>query len=156
MSVADQKITPYFWYDNDLAEEAALFYTSLFKNSRIEEKTPLVVRFTLNGQEFCGLNGGPAFKFTPAISLSIACDDQTETDHFYNSLGAGGGGKDVQCGWVTDKYGMSWQVVPRILLELVNDKDKEKAERVRQAMLKMHKIDIETLKKAYAGDEAKE
>lgn len=153
MSLTHQKITVFLWFDNNLAEEAALFYTSLFKNSRIVEKNPIVVKFSLDGQEFCALNGGPKYKFTPAISLSISCEDQSEVDHFWNALGAAGGGTDVQCGWVADKYGLSWQIVPKIFPELLNDKDKEKADRAMQAMLKMVKLDIEQLKKAHAGED---
>jgi predicted 3-demethylubiquinone-9 3-methyltransferase (glyoxalase superfamily) len=152
MSLTTQKITVFLWYDNNLAEEAALFYTSLFKNSRIVQTTPLVVKFSIDGQEFCALNGGPKYKFNPAISLSIACDDQDETDYFWNALGSAGGGMDIQCGWVVDKYGVSWQIVPKIFPELLNDKDEEKAGRAMQAMLKMVKLDIETLKKAHAGE----
>jgi predicted 3-demethylubiquinone-9 3-methyltransferase (glyoxalase superfamily) len=152
MSLTAQKITVFLWYDNNLAEEAALFYTSLFKNSRIVQTTPIVVKFSIDGQEFCALNGGPKYKFNPAISLSIACDDQGETDYFWNALGSAGGGMDVQCGWVVDKYGVSWQIVPKIFPELLNDKDEEKAGRAMQAMLKMVKLDIETLKKAHAGE----
>lgn len=152
MSVACQKITVFLWYDENLAEEAATFYTSLFKDSHIIEKTPLVVKFSLHGQQFCALNGGPQYKFTPAISLLITCEDQDEVNHFWNALGKDGGGTEVQCGWVTDKYGVSWQVVPRILSELLQDPDKEKANRVMQAMMKMVKLDIAELKKAYAGE----
>jgi predicted 3-demethylubiquinone-9 3-methyltransferase (glyoxalase superfamily) len=153
MSVTTQKITVYLWYDNNQAEEAALFYTSLFKNSRIVKNTPLVVTFSIDGQEFCALNGGPEFKFNPAISLSIACDDQEETDYFWNALGSAGGGQDVQCGWVTDKYGVSWQIVPKIFPELLSDDNKDAADRAMQAMLKMVKLDVETLKRAHAGSD---
>jgi predicted 3-demethylubiquinone-9 3-methyltransferase (glyoxalase superfamily) len=152
MSVTSQKITVFLWYDQGLAEEAALFYTSLFKNSHVVEKTPLVVRFSIDGQEFCALNGGPEFHFTPAISLSISCEDQDEVDHFWNALGAAGGGTDVQCGWVADKYGLSWQVVPKILPEMLQDKDEVKANRTKEAMLKMVKFDIAELKRAHAGE----
>jgi predicted 3-demethylubiquinone-9 3-methyltransferase (glyoxalase superfamily) len=152
MSVTSQKITVFLWYDHSLAEEAALFYTSLFKNSHIVEKTPLVVKFSIDGQEFCALNGGPKFHFTPAISLSISCEDQHEVDHFWNALGAAGGGTDVQCGWVADKYELSWQIVPKILPEMLQDKDEEKANRTKEAMLNMVKFDIAELKKAHAGE----
>lgn len=152
MSVRAQKITVYLWYDNNQAEEAALFYTSLFKNSRIVKTTPLVVTFRIDGQEFCALNGGPKFTFNPAISLSIACEDQEETDYFWTALGSAGGGQDVQCGWVTDKYGLSWQIVPTIFPELLNDENPDAAERAKQAMLQMGKLDIETLKRAHAGE----
>lgn len=151
MAVTSQKITVFLWYDNNLAEEAALFYTSLFKNSRIVEKSPVVIKFSIDGQEFCALNGGPQYQFTPAISLLITCEDQDEVDHFWGELGKLGGGTEVQCGWVTDKYGVSWQVVPKVLSELLQDEDREKANRTMQAMMKMVKLDIEQLKNAHSG-----
>jgi predicted 3-demethylubiquinone-9 3-methyltransferase (glyoxalase superfamily) len=155
-----QKITPFLWFDNN-AEEAANFYVSLFKNSRIgkvsrygdagpgPKGTVMVVDFQLNGQEFIALNGGPHFKFTEAVSFVINCDTQEEVDDFWERLSAGG--QKSQCGWLKDKYGLSWQVVPRILGELMQDKDPEKSKRVMEAMLQMTKIDIAKLKQAYAG-----
>lgn len=148
--MSSQKITTFLWYDNQ-AEEAATFYTSLFKNSSIVSKTPLVVTFSLEGQEFSALNGGPQYKFTPAMSLFIRCEDQDEVDHFWNAFTADGG-TPVRCGWVCDKYGVSWQIVPQILPELLQDPDKEKAQRAMQAMLKMQKFDIAELQAAHAGN----
>ena len=156
-----QRITPFLWYD-DKAEEAANFYTSVFKNSKIgsitryEEKgaaasgrpagSVMTVEFTLDGQEFVALNGGPHFKFTEAVSFVINCETQEEVDEFWEKLTEGG--EEVQCGWLKDKYGLSWQVVPTILTELLKDKDPAKAQRVMEAMLQMKKIDIKTLKQA--------
>lgn len=157
-----QKITPFLWFDNQ-AEEAAKFYTSVFKNSKIvsttrydeagakasgrPKGTAMVVAFELDGQKFTALNGGPHFKFTEAVSFVINCKTQEEVDYFWEKLSAGG--KESQCGWLKDKYGLSWQVVPTILIELLQDKDAAKAKRVMEAMLKMSKIDIKTLKQAY-------
>ncbi|HEX7294315.1 MAG TPA: VOC family protein [Pyrinomonadaceae bacterium] len=153
-----QKITPMLWFD-DKAEEAANFYTSLFPNSRIlsvaryGEGAPapagsvMVASFQLAGQEFVALNGGPHFKFNEAISLVINCDTQEEVDRYWEKLTADGG-QESQCGWLKDKYGLSWQVTPKILIQLVQGPDKEKAARVFQAMLKMKKIDIPTLLEA--------
>jgi len=155
-----QKITPFLWYDNQ-AEEAANFYVSIFKNSKVKkvarypEGSPapvgsvMTVDFELDGQEFVGLNGGPNFKFTEAVSFVVNCETQEEVDYFWNRLLEGG--TESQCGWLKDKYGLSWQVVPTILLELVKDKDPEKSKRVMQAMLQMKKIDIEALKRAAEG-----
>jgi predicted 3-demethylubiquinone-9 3-methyltransferase (glyoxalase superfamily) len=152
MSLSSQKVTVFLWYEKNLAEEAALFYTSLFKDAHIVEKTQLVVTFSIGGQQFHAFNGGPEFKFTPAVSLSISCEDQEEVDYFWNALGSAGGGTDVKCGWVADKYGLSWQIVPKIFPRLINDKDRKKADRAMQAMMKMTKLDIEQLKKAHAGE----
>ena len=159
-----QKITPFLWFD-DKAEEAAKFYTSIFKNSKImhigrygeegakvserPKGTVMVVAFQLDGQEFVALNGGPEFKFTEAVSFVVNCKTQAEVDKFWKKLSAGG--KDVQCGWLKDKYGVSWQVVPTILGELVSGKDAAKAHRVMEAMLKMVKLDIKKLKQAAKG-----
>jgi predicted 3-demethylubiquinone-9 3-methyltransferase (glyoxalase superfamily) len=159
-----QRITPFLWFD-DQADEAAKFYTSIFKNSRIGGVTRyneagaqaagrpkgsvMTVVFELDGQEFTALNGGPVFKFTEAISLVVNCETQAEVDHFWQKLGAGG--LEVQCGWLKDRFGVSWQVVPTVLPEMLQDKDPAKAQRVMAAMLKMIKIDIEGLKKAYEG-----
>ena len=162
-----QKITPFLWFDTQ-AEEAAKFYTSLFRNSRIvgttyyaaeaakasgrPEGSVMTVEFELSGQRFTALNGGPIFKFTEALSLVVHCDTQEEVDHFWHGLTAGG--EEVQCGWLRDKFGLSWQVVPRVLLELIQDKDQAKSNRVMAAMLKMKKIDIEPLRRAAEGQVA--
>jgi predicted 3-demethylubiquinone-9 3-methyltransferase (glyoxalase superfamily) len=159
-----QKITPFLWFD-DNAEEAANFYTSLFKNSKIldvarygeagaqasgrPKGTVMTVTFQLEGQEFVALNGGPVFTFSPAISLVVNCRTQEELDHLWEKLSEGG--EVVQCGWLKDKYGISWQIVPRLLGKMLQDKDLEKSERVMAAMLQMKKIDIGTLKQAYGG-----
>ena len=155
------KITPFMWF-TDQAEEAANLYTSLFKNSKIHsiarypENSPgqagtvMTVSFELDGQEFTALNGGPLFPFNESISYVVQCEDQAEVDKYWNGLTADGG-VEVQCGWLKDKFGVSWQIVPKILEELMNDTDTNKTDRVYQAMLKMVKLDIEGLKKAYAG-----
>jgi predicted 3-demethylubiquinone-9 3-methyltransferase (glyoxalase superfamily) len=159
-----QKITPFLWF-NDNAEEAVKFYTSVFKNSNIGkiarydqagEKASgrpagsvMTVEFQLEGQEFVALNGGPMFKFTEAISFVVNCETQEEVDYYWEKLSAGG--KEVQCGWLKDKFGLSWQIVPTVLGELLSDKDAAKAQRVMQAMLKMVKLDIKKLKQAAKG-----
>jgi predicted 3-demethylubiquinone-9 3-methyltransferase (glyoxalase superfamily) len=155
-----QKITPYLWFDTQ-AEEAVNFYISLFRNSKIlnitryENSGPgpagkvMLVTFQLDGQEFVALNGGPQFKFTEAISLFVHCDGQEEVDRLWEGLSEGG--EVQQCGWLKDKYGLSWQIVPSALMELMGDPDPVKSGRVMQAMLQMVKIDIEGLKKAYEG-----
>ena len=157
-----QKISPFLWFDGN-AEEAADFYVSLFKGSKIlkiaryGEAGPgpagavMVVNFQIEGQDFIALNGGPLFKFTEAISFVINCQTQEEVDHYWNRLTAGGG-QESQCGWLKDKYGLSWQVTPTILGELLADKDQKKAQRVMQAMLQMKKIDIAALKRAAAKE----
>lgn len=154
-----QKITPCLWFD-DQAEEAANFYVSTFKNSRITEVsrhqehspmqagTVMVVNFVLDGVAFQALNGGPAFSFTEAISLSVDTATQEETDELWERLTADGG-QPSQCGWLKDKYGVSWQIVPSVLGQLLSDPDPEKAGRVMQAMLKMTKIEIAELRAAY-------
>jgi predicted 3-demethylubiquinone-9 3-methyltransferase (glyoxalase superfamily) len=160
-----QKITPFLWF-NDNAEEAVKFYTSIFKNSKIGkiarydeagEKAAgrpagsvMIVEFQIEGQEFVALNGGPIFKFTEAISFVVNCETQEEVDYYWEKLSQGG--KEVQCGWLKDKYGLSWQIVPTVLGELLSDKDAAKAQRVMQAMLKMVKLDIEKLKQAAKGN----
>jgi len=160
-----QKITPFLWFDNQ-AEEAARFYTSIFKNSRIEhvaryskaaEKpagrpagSVMTVKFRLEGQDFVALNGGPHFKFSEAISFVVNCSTQAEVDRFWNKLSAGG--QEGQCGWLKDKFGVSWQIVPTVLVELLSNKDTAKSERVMQAMLKMVKLDIRKLKQAAKGE----
>jgi predicted 3-demethylubiquinone-9 3-methyltransferase (glyoxalase superfamily) len=153
-----QKITTYLWFDGN-AEEAAKHYTSIFKNSKIlsvarygeagpgPKGTAMVVTFQLEGQEFIALNGGPQFKFTEAISLLVNCDTQAEVDELWSRLTAGG--QESQCGWLKDKFGLSWQIIPSALLTMIQDKDPEKSKRVMEAMLKMKKIDIATLKQAY-------
>jgi len=157
-----QKISPFLWYD-DKAEEAANFYVSIFKNSKVvsvarygeagpgPKGSAMTVAFELDGQKFVALNGGPHFKFTEAVSFVVNCTSQEEVDNFWEKL-VEGGGKESQCGWLKDKYGLSWQVVPTVLPELLQNKDPEKANRVMQAMLKMVKIDIETLKRAAEGE----
>lgn len=156
-----QKITPYLWFDGK-AEEAANFYVSLFNNSKIENVsyygegmpypagTAMAVQFQLEGQNFIALNGGPQFQFTEAISFLVNCETQEEIDKFWNALTADGG-EESMCGWLKDKYGLSWQIIPPILGELMSDPDAEKAGRVVQAMLQMKKIEIDKLKRAYEG-----
>jgi predicted 3-demethylubiquinone-9 3-methyltransferase (glyoxalase superfamily) len=155
------KITTFLGF-NDRAEEAAKFYASIFKNSKIVKTVcygdagpgpkggVMTVVFQLDGQELVALNGGPHFKFTDAMSLSVDCKTQKEVDEYSDKLSSGGG-EQGPCGWVTDKFGLSWQVNPSILGEMMGDPDPAKAKRVMEAMLKMKKIDIEALKKAYAG-----
>jgi predicted 3-demethylubiquinone-9 3-methyltransferase (glyoxalase superfamily) len=153
-----QKITPFLWFDGK-AEEAANFYVSIFKNSKIlsvnrygeagpgPKGTVMVVRFQLDGQEFLALNGGPQFTFSPAVSLVANCATQAEVDALWEKLSVGG--KKQNCGWLTDKYGLSWQVVPTLLGELMQDKDAEKTKRVMQAIMQMNKLEIAGLRKAY-------
>lgn len=155
-----QKITPFLWFD-DQAEEAANFYVSLFKNSRIKDVSRygdsgpgtkgkvMVIRFELDDVEFTALNGGPQFKFTEAISLLVNCETQAEVDSLWEKLSAGG--KKDRCGWLKDKYGLSWQIVPTVLGKLMSDPDREKANRVMKAMLQMDKLDINTLEQAHRG-----
>ena len=155
-----QKITPFLWFDHN-AEEAAKFYVSIFKNSRIVSTTRypqgspgpagsvMIVNFQLEGQDFIALNGGPVFKFNEAISFSVDCQTQDEVDALWEKLSAGG--SKGRCAWLKDKYGVSWQIVPRTLVELLKDKDPQKSKRVMQAMLQMDKIDIAKLKQAYEG-----
>jgi len=143
-----QKITPFLWFDGQ-AEEAAKFYTSIFKNSKIGSITDMSATFRLDGQEFMALNGGPMFKFSPAISFFVRCATQREIDYFWEKLSAGG--EKQRCGWLKDKFGVSWQIVPPILGDLLNDEDDEKSQRVTQAMLQMEKLDIAKLKQAHAS-----
>jgi predicted 3-demethylubiquinone-9 3-methyltransferase (glyoxalase superfamily) len=155
-----QKIRPCLWFD-DQAEEAARFYVSLFPDSEITnithygpgapkpEGTVLTVDFRLDGREFIALNGGPEFPLTEAVSFSIDCGSQAEVDRYWEKLTDGG--EPSQCGWLKDRYGLSWQVVPSALIEMLRDEDRDKANRVMQAMLQMSKIDIPTLERAYAG-----
>ena len=156
-----KQFTTCLWFDHQ-AEEAANFYVSIFKNSKIgtvsrygddgakasgrPKGSAMVVTFTLNGQEFMGLNGGPMFKFTEAISIVVNCESQQEVDEMWQKLSAGG--QEGQCGWLKDKYGVSWQIVPTALGELMRDKDHQKSERVMKAMLQMKKLDIEGLQQA--------
>jgi predicted 3-demethylubiquinone-9 3-methyltransferase (glyoxalase superfamily) len=155
-----QKITPFLWFDNN-AEQAVKFYLSIFKDSKILSTTRygeagpgpagtvLTISFQLEGQEFVALNGGPQFPFTEAISLSVNADTQEEVDEFWEKLSEGG--EKSRCGWLKDKFGLSWQVNPSILGEMLQDSDPEKAKRVMLAMLQMDKIDIAKLKQAYDG-----
>ena len=159
-----QKITTFLWFDSQ-AEEAASFYVSIFKNSRIvgvtryddesskaagrPQGSVMTVVFELDGQVFTALNGGPLFKFTEAISLVVNCESQKEVDYFWDKLTAGG--QEVECGWLKDRYGVSWQITPTALLEMIADKDPEKSRRTMKAMLTMKKLDVEVLKKAYDG-----
>jgi len=159
-----QKITPFLWF-NSQAEEAANFYVSVFNNAKIvniarygeagaeasgrAKGSVMTVTFELEGQEFVALNGGPEFTLSPAISFVVNCATQEEVDALWDKLSAGGDEKDQQCGWLQDKYGLSWQIVPRELEEMLQDKNPERAERVMRAMLRMKKIDIATLKQAY-------
>jgi predicted 3-demethylubiquinone-9 3-methyltransferase (glyoxalase superfamily) len=158
-----QKISPCLWFDGK-AEEAARFYTSIFKNSKIgdvmhyaadagpgRKGSVLSVTFELDGQEYIALNGGPLFKFTEAVSFFVKCETQEEVDALWGKL-LEGGGVPVQCGWLKDKFGLSWQIVPTVLGEMLKDKDPEKARRVMEAMMKMIKLDIKTLKQAYAQE----
>ena len=156
-----QKITPFLWFDNN-AEEAMNFYVSIFKNSKVltvsrygeagpgPAGTVMTAEFEIEGQEFVLLNGGPRFQFTEAISFVVNCETQEEVDYFWERLSEGG--KKSRCGWLKDKFGLWWQVVPVILAELMSDKDPEKSKRVMQSMLTMDKIEIEPLKRAHAGD----
>ena len=159
-----QKITPFLWFEHD-AEVAAKFYTCMFKNSKIidtayygksaaessgrPEGTVMIVRFELEGQLFMALNGGPVFKFSPAISFLVNCDTQEEVDDLWKRLSEGG--KEDQCGWLIDKFGVSWQIVPKVFGEMIQDKDTVKSERVMGAMLQMKKLDIKRLRVAYEG-----
>lgn len=146
-----QKITPFLWFDNN-AEEAMNFYTSIFKNAKIgnvmrHEGKVMTATFELEGQEFMVLNAGPQFKFTEAISFFVKCENQEEVDYFWNKLTADGG-EESMCGWLKDKYGLSWQIIPNILGQLLQNQDPAKAGRAMQAMLQMRKIDIAKLKEA--------
>lgn len=144
-----QKITTCLWFKSE-AGEAAKFYVSLFKNSKVLTSNAIMATFELDGQPFYALNGNQDFKFNDSVSLFITCEDQAEIDHFWNKLTADGG-QESMCGWCKDKYGVSWQVVPKNFGDLVFGPDKAGAERAMQAMMKMRKLDIATLKKAYEG-----
>jgi len=161
-----QKITPFLWFDHQ-AEEAANFYTSVFKNSKVgkilryDEATAkaaggpvgsvLTIEFEIEGQKFTALNGGPQFKFNESVSFVVDCKTQEEVDYFWEKLTAGGG-QESECGWLKDKFGLSWQVTPTVLIDMLNDKDPKKAGRVMKAMMQMQKIEINKLKAAYAGE----
>jgi predicted 3-demethylubiquinone-9 3-methyltransferase (glyoxalase superfamily) len=146
MAKITQKIIPFLWYDTQ-ALEAAKFYCSIFKGSKILNESPMVVTFELDGKKIMALNGGPQFKFTEAFSFFVECDSQEEVDELWEKLSAGG--TKSQCGWLKDKYGLSWQVIPSILMKLMSDPDPEKSQRVMNAMLKMKKIEIKLLQQAY-------
>jgi len=146
MAKITQKITPFLWYDTQ-ALEAAKFYCSIFKNSKILNESPMVVTFELEGQKIMALNGGPQFKLTEAFSFLIECDSQQEVDEFWEKLSADA--IKSQCGWVQDKFGLWWQVIPSILMKLMSDPDPKKSKRVMDAMLKMTKIEIKLLQQAY-------
>lgn len=148
MASIKQKITPFLWFDHQ-AKEAAEFYCSLFKNSKITTATPMVVVFELDGQRFMAFNGGPRFTFTEAISLYVDCETQEEVDNFWEKLSAGG--EKSMCGWLKDKYGLSWQIIPTTLMRLMSDPDPIKSQRVMQAILQMRKIEIAKLEQAYEG-----
>ncbi len=155
-----QKIRPFLWFDSN-AEEAMNFYTSIFKNSKIgkvrrygeggpgPKGSVMTATFQIEGLEFMALNGGPHYKITPAISLFVDCETQKEVDELWEKLSAGG--ETLQCGWLTDKFGVTWQIIPKALGELLGDKDPQKSQRVMKAMLGMIKIDVEGLKRAYEG-----
>jgi predicted 3-demethylubiquinone-9 3-methyltransferase (glyoxalase superfamily) len=159
-----QKISPFLWFDNQ-AEEAAMFYTSVFKNSKIgsvnrydeaganaagrPKGSVMTASFQLEGQDFTAINGGPVFRFTEAISFVVNCETQAEVDHFWTKLSEGGDEKAQQCGWLKDKFGVSWQIVPTVLPRLLGDKDPKKSQRVMQAILQMKKIVIADLERAY-------
>jgi len=161
-----QRIAPFLWFD-DQAEEAAKFYTGIFRNSRIVKMARyteagrevhgrpagavMTVAFELDGQAFTALNGGPMFKFNEAISFQVNCETQEEVDYYWEKLSEGGDKRAQQCGWLKDKYGASWQVVPRALIDMMTDPDPEKSGRAMKAMLQMKKIDIAALERAYAG-----
>jgi predicted 3-demethylubiquinone-9 3-methyltransferase (glyoxalase superfamily) len=156
-----QKITPMLWFDNQ-AEEAAKFYVSVFKNSkmgsvsRYGEDMPgrkgsvMTVSFEIEGQPFTALNGGPQFKFTEAISLVVNCETQKEIDYYWDKLTAGGG-KEVECGWLKDRFGLSWQIVPAVVFDLIKQSDQKKSDRVMQAVMQMKKLDLAALQRAAAG-----
>jgi predicted 3-demethylubiquinone-9 3-methyltransferase (glyoxalase superfamily) len=161
-----QKISPCLWFDNQ-AEAAVAFYTGIFKNSKITQTarygeagrevhgrppgSVMTIAFELDGQSFTALNGGPLFKFNEAISFQIHCDTQQEVDHYWEKLSKGGDPKAQVCGWLKDQFGVSWQVVPKVLPKLLNDPNPQKAQRTMKAMLKMKKISIDELERAYAG-----
>jgi len=162
-----QRISPCLWFNNN-AEEAVKFYVSIFKNSKIgnvthygkegyeihknKEGTVMTIDFEIEGQKFLALNGGPIFRFNEAISFQIYCETQDEVDYYWDKLTEGGDKNAQVCGWLKDKFGVSWQVVPVVLIRMLQDKDSNKTERVMKAMLQMHKLDINALTKAYQGE----
>jgi predicted 3-demethylubiquinone-9 3-methyltransferase (glyoxalase superfamily) len=166
MPIAKQKITPCLWFDNQ-AEDAAKFYVSVFKNAKLgaisrygkegfeihgrKAGTVMTAEWEIDGQKFVGLNGGPQFKFSEAISFQIMCEDQKEIDYFWSKLTAGG--EEGPCGWLKDKFGLSWQVVPTVLIDMLKDPDTAKSKRVTKAFLQMKKFDIAALKRAHEGKE---
>jgi|SRR5215204_419223 len=155
-----QKITTFLWFDNN-AEEAVDFYVSVFKNAKVLTKVPygeagpkprgtiMIIDFELEGQRYTALNAGPEFKFNESISLMVHCKDQEEVDYYWEKLQSGGG-KEIECGWLKDKFGLAWQIVPEMFLDLLKNSDNETRDRVMTAMMKMKKLDIETLKQAVA------
>jgi predicted 3-demethylubiquinone-9 3-methyltransferase (glyoxalase superfamily) len=159
-----QKIMPFLWFDKQ-AEGAARFYASIFINSRVgevtrygkegyevhgmEEGTVMTVDFEIEGQKFVAFNGGPVFKFNEAISFQVLCETQEEVDYYWDKLSEGGDEKAQQCGWLKDRYGISWQIVPKVLVKMIQDKDVKKSQKAMKAMLQMQKLDIETLRQAY-------
>jgi len=157
-----QKISPFLWFDSN-AEEAVDFYVSIFEDSKIKDVSRygdagpgpkgqvMVMSFEIEGQEFVALNGGPRFKFTEAVSFVVHCNGQKEVDHYWDKL-LEGGGQTQACGWLKDRYGLSWQIIPRRLNELIVDPDRDRARRAMEAMLKMVKIDVAELERAYSGD----
>ena len=165
----NQRIAPCLWFDHQ-AEEAAKFYTGIFKNSKIVKiarygeagreihgrpaGSVMIVAFELDGQPFTALNGGPQFTFNEAISFQVYCETQKEVDYFWEKLSAGGDERAQQCGWLKDRFGVSWQIIPTVLPDLVGDPDSRKSQKAMEAMLQMKKLDIEVLKKVYAGAEA--
>ncbi|RYD58364.1 MAG: VOC family protein [Sphingobacteriales bacterium] len=158
-----QKITPFLWFDNN-AEEAIQLYTSLFKNSKVKdivrygpmgpgpEGSVMTASFEIEGQEFAVINGGPMYKFTEAVSFVIHCDSQEEVDLYWNKLSEGG--QEQMCGWLKDRFGLSWQIIPRAMIQMFKDKDGKRAQRAMQAMMKMRKIDIPALQRAFDGETA--
>ena len=164
-----QPLIPCLWFDSQ-AEEAARFYTGIFKDAKIvaitrypeagqeihgqAPGTVMTVEFELNGQRFTALNGGPHFKFNEAVSFQVMCQTQEEVDHYWNRLGQGGDPKAQQCGWLKDRYGLSWQVVPTGMVEMLNSPDREKANRAMEAMMQMKKLDLSELKRAFEGEPA--
>ncbi len=149
MAIRTHRVTPFLWFDGT-AEEAARYYVSVFKKgSRVTSASPMSVTFELEGQPFMALNGGPMYKFTEAVSLFVDCKDQREVDYFWRKLSDGG--EPGRCGWLKDRWGLSWQVIPRALGECLNGKDRDGAQRAMQAMLKMNKLDVKKLKAAYKG-----
>jgi predicted 3-demethylubiquinone-9 3-methyltransferase (glyoxalase superfamily) len=164
MTKVAQRITPFLWFDGN-AEEAVTFYVSIFHNSKMgapsrygeagaqasgrPKGSVMTVPFELDGQHFTALNGGPEFTFTEALSLVVNCETQDEVDYYWQKLSAGG--QEVQCGWLKDRFGVSWQIIPQVLMDMIQDKDAEKANRVMSAMLTMKKIEIAPLRRAYEG-----